>query len=144
MLHRYFHVPAFSEGIIDHYVDEYTPILELAKTDPDVAVRNSDSLQYFAMDVYAYDIALPGQGCTGEAPPAEESSASPYGAATTTTETMAATTSAATPSSAYAEAVTTTTSVAATVSRLSSVICSSTANCSQECHTHSDGVVHCD
>lgn len=108
MLHRYFHVPTFTDGVIDHYVDDYTPVLELARTNPEVAVRNSDSLQYFAVDVYAYDIALPGRGCTGEAPPAEESSASTYGAATTTTETMAEPSSSATPSSAYAEAQTTT------------------------------------
>jgi hypothetical protein len=41
-------------------------VLELAKTDPAKAAIDSNSLQYFAIDVYAYDVAAPGVGCTGK------------------------------------------------------------------------------
>lgn len=51
---------------MSHYADSYDECLQLAKTKPEQAVRNTHSLQYFALDVYAYDIALPGVGCTGK------------------------------------------------------------------------------
>lgn len=67
LLHRLLHIPQLSEGTISHYsdADEYPTVLELAKSDPELAVRNSDTLQYFALEVYAHDIAVPGLGCAG-------------------------------------------------------------------------------
>lgn len=68
LLHRLLHIPQLAEGVIDHYEggDDYEGVLELAKTKPEDAVRNSDTLQYFALEVYAHDVAVPGVGCVGE------------------------------------------------------------------------------
>ena len=73
LLHRLFHIPKVGEGAVEHYAGDYSEVLELAKTHSDEAVRNSDTLQYFALEVYAYDIAVPGVGCAGQ-PPAKSSS----------------------------------------------------------------------
>jgi hypothetical protein len=66
LLHRAFHVPGISEGVVDHFTDDYAGALELAKTDPAKSAIDSDVLQYFAVDVYAFDMAAPGVGCTGD------------------------------------------------------------------------------
>jgi hypothetical protein len=68
-LHRFFHVPKVTEGGIDHYAEDYDSVLELAATNATYAAMDSDALQYFAIDVYAFDIANPGIGCTGEVSP---------------------------------------------------------------------------
>ncbi|KAK5655143.1 hypothetical protein OQA88_6042 [Cercophora sp. LCS_1] len=65
LLHRIFHVPRISEGVVDHFAEDYEDVLVLAKEDPAKSSIDSDTLQYFAIDVYAYDIAAPGVGCTG-------------------------------------------------------------------------------
>lgn len=67
LLHRLLHVPKVGEGIVEHYggADEYPGVLALAESNPDEAVRNSDTLQYFALEVYAHDVAVPGVGCPG-------------------------------------------------------------------------------
>ncbi|KAF4978544.1 hypothetical protein FZEAL_5077 [Fusarium zealandicum] len=67
LMHRILHVPIISEEIVDHFAEDYPTVIELAKEDPSKSVIDSDTLQYFAIDVYAYDIAAPGVGCTGEA-----------------------------------------------------------------------------
>lgn len=114
LIHRLFHVPTVGEGVAEHYADTYAECLELAKTKPAEAVRNTHSLQYFALDVYAYDIALPGEGCTGklkaQSSAAAPAAPAPTSAAATSTKAGAATQTSAAPA---------------------------------ECHTHSDGVVHC-
>ncbi|KAF2265026.1 zincin [Lojkania enalia] len=67
LLHRLYHVPKVGGyGVVEHYASEYGECLELAKSNPGEAVRNSDSLQYFALEAYAYDIAIPGEGCPGK------------------------------------------------------------------------------
>jgi hypothetical protein len=75
LLHRVLHVPKISEGAVGHWADEYAVVLELAKDDPEHSARDIHVLQYFATDVYAFDIAAPGVGCTGE--PAEKEDAAP-------------------------------------------------------------------
>ncbi|KAI5863997.1 major allergen Asp F2 [Durotheca rogersii] len=89
LVHRLYHLPAIGEGIVDHYADTYNDCLELAVSNPAEAVRNSHTLQYFALGVYAYDISLPGEGCTGKAPepeaPAAPSPTTDSGASATTT-----------------------------------------------------------
>lgn len=93
--HRLFHTPAVGEGLVDHYADDYGPAVELATTNPQEAVRNTHSLAMFALDVYAYDIAAPGQGCTGVYVPEEEeedtadTATATADAAVTTTESSA-------------------------------------------------------
>ncbi|KAF5023034.1 hypothetical protein F66182_4918 [Fusarium sp. NRRL 66182] len=66
LLHRVLHVPTVSEEVVGHFAEEYVDVLALAKSDPSRSVIDSDTLQYFAIDVYAYDIAAPGVGCSGE------------------------------------------------------------------------------
>lgn len=92
MIHRLFHADKVGEGTVFHYADTYTECLALARETPEEAVRNAHTLQYFALDVYAYDISVPGLGCTGE--PAEEEE----------TETAAATSSASASSSSTSSA----------------------------------------
>lgn len=72
-MHRVLHVPKISESIVDHFAEDYPEAIELAKTDPSKSAIDSDTLQYFAIDVYAYDIAAPGVGCTGEVEATETS-----------------------------------------------------------------------
>ncbi|KAI9151994.1 Major allergen Asp [Paramyrothecium foliicola] len=72
LLHRVLHVPTISQDLVHHYTEDYAGILELAKTDSSKTVLDSDALQYFAIDAWAYDIAAPGIGCTGELPVTEE------------------------------------------------------------------------
>jgi hypothetical protein len=65
LLHRVFHVPRVSEEVVDHFAEDYEAVLALAKTDPAKSSIDSDTLQYFAIDVYAFDVAAPGLGCSG-------------------------------------------------------------------------------
>lgn len=94
LIHRLLHIPSVGEGAAEHYADTYTECLELAVSNPALAVRNSHTLQYFALDVYAYDIAVPGEGCTGRV--SEESSSAEPTATATETETATPTETAAT------------------------------------------------
>ncbi|KAL2268773.1 hypothetical protein VTJ83DRAFT_3619 [Remersonia thermophila] len=66
LLHRVLHIPRISEGVVDHFADGYEEVLELAKTDPEKAARDSEALQLFALEVYAFEVAAPGVGCSGE------------------------------------------------------------------------------
>lgn len=65
LLHRLYHLPAIGEGHVEHFAETYEDVLELAAHNSTFAVRDSDALQYFAADVYGYDIAVPGVGCAG-------------------------------------------------------------------------------
>lgn len=77
LLHRLLHVPKIGEGVVEHYGHEgkYPGVMELAKDNSTYAVRNSDTLQYFALEVYAHDIAVPGIGCAGTYTPTPTPSA---------------------------------------------------------------------
>jgi hypothetical protein len=72
-----FHVPAISEDVVSHYAEDYVDVLGLAKENSTFSVRDSDTLQYFAIEAYAYDIAVPGVGCTGELEEQTTSSTTP-------------------------------------------------------------------
>lgn len=102
-------------------------ILQLAIDHPEQAVRNSATLRHFAVEVYAYDIAVPGQGCPGTVPASTATSASEPAVASSTSSAEAA--------SSTSEAPAATTTEAAPATTVSSA--------AAECHTHSDGVVHC-
>ncbi|KAF2655623.1 putative GPI-anchored protein [Lophiostoma macrostomum CBS 122681] len=117
LLHRLFHIPKVGEGAVEHYAEEHDECLELAETNPEEAVRNSDTLQYFALEVYAFDVAVPGEGCAGKF------TATSSGAVTAMTYAAASQTYA--PSS--------------TLSDVASV----TSAAPTECHTHDNGDVHC-
>jgi hypothetical protein len=110
LVHRLLHIPKVGEGIVEHYgdADEYPKVLALAKSDPSLAVRNSDTLQYFALEVYAHDIAVPGVGCPGSytSTATDDSHAAP-------TSTSAVPASATSPATSAAAATTSTNEVEA-------------------------------
>lgn len=93
LLHRVLHVPDISEEIVDHYAEDYADALRQAKEEPELSGIDSDVLQYFAIDAWAYDIAAPGVGCTGEPEETDDEDATPT---TTTSSEPSATSSAAT------------------------------------------------
>lgn len=66
LLHRIWHTDSFGHEVVGHYADTYDECLELAKKNTTFSVRNSATLRYYALDVYAYDISVPGKGCTGD------------------------------------------------------------------------------
>lgn len=107
LLHRLFHIPKVGEGAVEHYAGEYDTSLELAKTNPEQAVRNSDTLQYFALEAYAFDVAVPGEGCAGKFTP-------------TSSESVASSTSAATSTEAPTSTVSETASVTSSAAQVSS------------------------
>lgn len=78
LVHRLLHLPSVGEGVVEHYIGEegekYPGVINLAKTNATFAVKDSDALQYFALEAYAHDIAVPGIGCSGTYKPIEESS----------------------------------------------------------------------
>ncbi|KAF1836562.1 zincin [Decorospora gaudefroyi] len=78
LVHRILHLPSVGEGVVEHYIDEeeekYPGVMDLAENNSTWAGRNSDTLQYFALEAYAHDIAVPGIGCPGTYTPLEESS----------------------------------------------------------------------
>lgn len=119
-MHRLFHTTKIGEGAAEHYADSYTECLELAEENPAEAVRNTHTLQYFALDVYAMDVALPGEGCTGTVGEEEGDShvaAPASSAASSAVSSAASTTAAATSTSAQAASQTASkTSSAAAVS----------------------------
>ncbi|KAF1808267.1 major allergen Asp f 2-like protein [Eremomyces bilateralis CBS 781.70] len=94
LLHRLFHVPQISEDTV-------------TQRDPYKSTRDSDALQLFAIDVYAYDIAVPGTGCSGD----------------DVAKSIASSMSAALNSAAPYPA---------------------TSDVPAACHTHADGLVHCE
>ncbi|KAJ0417925.1 antigen 1 [Aspergillus carlsbadensis] len=65
LLHRLYHMPAIGQGLVEHYADGYEGVLELAAGNKTEAVHDSETLQYFALEVYAYDVVVPGVGCVG-------------------------------------------------------------------------------
>lgn len=87
LLHRIWHTLVGQEAV-GHYADSYEECLELAESSPQDAVRNSNSLRFFALDVYAYDVAVPGVGCTGEPDTADSSSAGTSSSADPTSTTV--------------------------------------------------------
>ncbi|KAI7520512.1 hypothetical protein KC331_g20176 [Hortaea werneckii] len=143
LMHRVYHSDKIGEGVVGHYADTYEECLQLAKDSPEEAVRNSATLRYFALDVYAYDIAVPGQGCTGKPMPEEEDDHSHDSATSASSSTAASPTASMTSSSmentSSAVAATTTTSAESA----ESTEASSTTSAEVECHTHDDGEVHC-
>ncbi|KAK0653796.1 Major allergen Asp f 2 [Lasiodiplodia hormozganensis] len=153
LIHRLYHLPAIGEAIVEHYADTYAECLELAKTNPADAVRNTHTLQYFALDVYAYDIALPGEGCTGRDTSASESSSAsasstpaPTSSPTTTPAPSVSAESAAAGQECHTHSDGIVHCIAdetATPTSTSSEAASTTADAPAECHTHADGVVHC-
>ncbi|KAM0718509.1 hypothetical protein Q7P37_005579 [Cladosporium fusiforme] len=132
LIHRLFHTDKIGEGTVFHYADTYDECLALAIEAPEEAVRNAHTLQYFALDVYAYDIANPGQGCTGEPVVEDEEDAS-----------SSVTSSAASTSSTSSAEASSTTEPTSTLDAAESTTESATESAQSHCHTHDGGELHC-
>ncbi|KAJ5218089.1 uncharacterized protein N7498_000188 [Penicillium cinerascens] len=65
LLHRLYHVPAIGQNWIEHFADGYEEVIDLATENVTLSTHDSDTLQHFALEAYAYDIAVPGTGCPG-------------------------------------------------------------------------------
>jgi hypothetical protein len=65
LLHRLYHLPAIGQGWVDHFADGYEEVIDLATENGTLSTHDSETLQYFALEAYAYDIAVPGTGCPG-------------------------------------------------------------------------------
>lgn len=66
LLHRLYHVPAIGQNWVDHFADGYDEVLDLAIENATLSTHDSETLQYFALEVYAHDISVPGIGCPGK------------------------------------------------------------------------------
>jgi hypothetical protein len=122
LMHRLFHVPSVAELVVEHFGNGYIGSLDLAVSNPEKTVRNSDSLQFFALEAYAWDIATPGVSCVGD----EAAARVKYEARVSA-------------SMASASATPTTTTNAPGAIDASATALPTAANC----HTHADGSVHC-
>ncbi|KAH6662275.1 putative peptidase family-domain-containing protein [Halenospora varia] len=125
LLHRLYHTQKIAEGTVDHYADTQEEILSLAIQSPGEAVRNSATLRHFAVEVYAYDIAVPGEGCSGTLTVSSAVSASPT---VSQSSTPAATMQGEVTTSAF---------------QVASVSATTVKSATTECHTHGTGEVHC-
>lgn len=65
LLHRLYHLPAIGQNWVDHFADGYEEVIDLATENGTLSTHDSETLQYFALEAYAYDIAVPGTGCPG-------------------------------------------------------------------------------
>lgn len=72
LIHRLYHMPSIGESHVEHYTETYSDVIEMAKNNASYSTHDSDTLQYFALDAYAYDIAIPGVGCSGPVPDSAE------------------------------------------------------------------------
>jgi len=120
LMHRLYHMPAIGQEWIEHYADDYEEVIELAAGNETHSTHDSDTIQFFAVEAYAYDIAVPGVGCAGDAEAESSSSES----SSSTTSAVASSSIAAAPaapaSSSIAAAPAATTSATPTVSQAAS------------------------
>ncbi|TEY31803.1 hypothetical protein BOTCAL_0776g00020 [Botryotinia calthae] len=125
LMHRLYHVPLIGEEIVDHHADGYLGVQELAAgSNYTLSGHNSSTLTYFATEAYAYDIAVPGEGCLGKASAEKEEDS--HGTPTATVSVASA-------------------SPTLNPTRIISAESSPTAPspAGTECHTHDDGTLHC-
>jgi len=125
LMHRLLHVPSVTHLEVEHFANGYIGAVDLAKSAPNEAVRNSDSLQFFALEAYAWNIAAPGVGCVGD----EAAARIKYEAGV---------------SASKASATATATKIATATAAIATTDTASVTNSSgAACHTHTGGVVHC-
>ncbi|GAM43962.1 Asp F2 homolog [Talaromyces pinophilus] len=116
LMHRLYHVPAVGQAYVDHFADGYDEVIALAKSNGTESTHDSEALQYFALEAYAFDIAVPGVGCAGESKGHDHGhdTGSPSTSSTSSTATT-------TPTDAP----------------------STTVDVPSNCHTHEGGQLHC-
>ncbi|KAJ5475709.1 Major allergen Asp f 2 [Penicillium diatomitis] len=93
LLHRLYHLPSIGQEWVNHHADDYGEVLNLARQLPMLSTHDSETLQYFALEVYAHDISVPGIGCSGDSDIGRYESNT--GATVTSTTSVSSTTSSA-------------------------------------------------
>ncbi|KEF59555.1 uncharacterized protein A1O9_04399 [Exophiala aquamarina CBS 119918] len=137
LMHRLYHMPSIGWEYIEHFADDYDEVVELAAANNSTeSTHDSDTLQYFALEAYAYDIAVPGVGCSGAEgshshAPASSSAAPSAPAATATTSG----------SPTQPQAPSSTVSIPPVSGHDLSF--SANTDAFQGCHTHEGGDLHC-
>lgn len=126
-------MPAFGQEYIEHYASGYDNILKAAGSSN--STHDSDGLQYFALEAYAYDVVVPGVGCPGPSGKLASTSTAAAAAATTTSTSTGAAAAATTST----RAATTSAAITSTAAAAAAATTSIPANC----HTHADGAIHC-
>ena len=101
-----------------------------------LSTSNSASLYYFAVEAYAFDIAVPGEGCVGKAKEEHD-----HGHADDVPATVLESATATATSAAEVTSIAATTTEAAP--EATSTAAEAPAEPQGDCHTHDDGVVHC-
>ncbi|KAJ5175072.1 Major allergen Asp f 2 [Penicillium canariense] len=66
LLHRLYHLPTIGQYWVDHFADGYEEVINLAAENATLSTHDSETLQYFALEVYSHDVSVPGVGCPGE------------------------------------------------------------------------------
>lgn len=137
LIHRLYHVDLVGEGVIDHHADGYQGCIDLAKGENyTLAATNSATLSYFATEVYAFDISVPGEGCLGK--PSEEHDEHDHEPASSPTTVVEVS------STIVGSSTSTSISPTRVIPASSSTSeASPTESGGQECHSHEDGTVHC-
>lgn len=59
-------MPPIGQNWVDHFAEGYDEVIELAAGNKSVSTRDSETLQYFALGAYAFDLVIPGVGCPKE------------------------------------------------------------------------------
>lgn len=118
LLHRIWHTDKIGQGVVGHYGDTFEECLELGEHNETLAVRNSATLRYYALDVYAFEVAEPGIGCTGDLPEGHDES--------NESDSSSEVASPATPTAAATESEE-----------------PEAGHGGTECHTHANGETHC-
>ncbi|KAA8648887.1 major allergen Asp F2 [Aspergillus tanneri] len=78
LLHRLYHMPAFGQGRVEHFADDYDGVRKLTIGNRSVSTRDSNTLQYFALEAYAFDLVVPGVGCSGDHDEGHDDNELPY------------------------------------------------------------------
>ncbi|KAJ5774155.1 hypothetical protein N7457_009051 [Penicillium paradoxum] len=117
LLHRLYHIPVIGQNWVEHFADGYEEVVDLAKKNATLSTHDSETLQYFALEAYAYDIAVPGVGCAGVQHQHDETHADHTTSEAVTTQPTPSTTTTDAPSA--------------------------TSEVPANCHTHDGGELHC-
>ncbi|WWC90932.1 uncharacterized protein L201_005870 [Kwoniella dendrophila CBS 6074] len=141
LIHRMFHVPTNTNGLVGHYSEDYASALELAEHNSTYSPIDSDALQAFAAHVYAVEVAKGGDACVGQ--PSEKhddhaAASSSASAAPSATSSAAESCHTHADGAVHCEADSTASATAAAANASST-----DANAGKDCHTHADGTVHC-
>ncbi|WVN89160.1 uncharacterized protein L203_104376 [Cryptococcus depauperatus CBS 7841] len=152
LIHRFFHVPAVTNGLVGHFAEDYASILELAEHNSTFAAIDSNALQYFAAHVYAIEVAKGGDACIGtpQAKQTDQHDHSQTSSNPPATSSNAGAASASVPPPP-AESTGCTlhgdhyhcTGPATPTTQAAEVHDTPASGGDKDCHTHADGTVHC-